>query len=139
MEPATLDVMVDGEKVGEAYNINPNTLTGDSECRDTVIEIVQNVDLTPDEKAIFDKVLATLTLEEDQEVDFTIDDLLNLSSIAGRHLDYAVKILSVSQYMVDTIDMDSDMPPEFFLNAAQAHAGLGDLLVEGIKRRNGQQ
>lgn len=133
--PRTFDILVAGEKKGEAFNINPVVIESDTQCKEYLENLLKSLTLTAEESTFLTKCISVLTSENGQEVDFGPADIITFAVLAEKYSEKSTEIMACSQYLTESIDCYCDMPPNIFLLAANAHAGLADLLVPASESR----
>lgn len=132
-EPTTFDIFVGKEKKGIAFDANPIFLQSHEECTNVIKELKNNLKLTQDESNLFDRCQLVLDSPEDTEVDFGPGEIIELSELAMRNPNEASKILACSNYLINCVECEGDIPQGFFLKLFDAHKELSNLLDKALK------
>lgn len=130
------DVLVAGNKVGEAFDVNPIFVEDDSTCKELLIRIKHELPLKDTEIALIDTCITVVSAKDDDDVLFGPGEICELGELAKTYPSHVKEILACSHHISESVDCEGDLPDGIFAGLASAHAALGDLLEAALKAGN---
>lgn len=127
----TLDIIEDGEKTGFAYDVNPISVDTDEECKKLLCTLKDTLTLTPAQVQLIEQCLTVVTSAVDNEVPFGPGEIFELGKLALAFPDSANEIIACSHHLCASVDCEGDLPPNIYLELAQAYGVLGDMAKQG--------
>ena len=124
----TLDIVVDGEKKGFAYDVNPISVDTDEECKKLLCLLKETLDLTPEQVQLIEQCLTVVTSAVDNEVPFGPGEIFELGRLALAFPESANEIIACSHHLCASVECEGDLPPNIYLELAQAYGALGDCM-----------
>jgi len=133
MQRETFDVLVDGMKKGEAYDVNPIVINSDIECKQCLETLKKTLILSKEELKLLDSCLAVVSAKDGDSVPFGPGEIISLSELAIKHQDKLNEIMACSHHLSESIDCEGDLPPNIFISTAEVYGALSDILAAGLK------
>ena len=130
------DILNNGNKVSEVEDYNPITIDSESECCEILTRIKDELYLTDSELELLQNCQNVLSAKTDDDITFSISDLLDLEILAQNHPTHSNEILACSQFIMECVEFCGEIPNDFYLRAAEAHGVLGDMLCNAMKGEN---
>ena len=127
------DILISGQKVGEAFDVNPVYIENDTICKEYLLRLKDQLPLTESELKLLDSCLTVVSANDDDNVPFGLGEIFSLGNLAETYPSHAKEILACSHHISESIDYEGDLPDGIFLSLACAHAALGDLFQSGLK------
>lgn len=132
-ESTTFDVMVKGEKKGEAFDVNPIYVSTDEQCKARLETLKSKLTLTDSQVSLLDLCLAVVSAKDGDTVAFGPGEIIALSELAQSHPDSAAEIMACSHHLTASVDYDGELPPNIYLEAALAYGELSNIMSAALK------
>lgn len=131
--PETFDIFVAGEKKGETFDSNPITVESDLECKQMLEHLKTLLDLNGTDLDLIDRCINVVSAKDGDEVIFGPKEIVSLARLAKANPTYAKEVLACSHHLSESVDCDGDLPPGFFLAAAEAYGAMGDIMEAALR------
>lgn len=132
-----LDIFHNGTKIGVVPDTVPDEFDTDDECRVFVKELKELPKLSDKHSKTLDNCLTILAQDNNREVSFGPSDILVLSELAFRYPEYALRIMSLLQYLMSCLDFVGTVPEGFYGDVGEAYGYLGSIMGK-ISDDNGE-
>lgn len=127
-----LDILKNGEKVGESYDSNPVIIDNDSECLECLNTLKKTLKLDADDLSLIDKCISVVTSKEGEDILFGPGEIIALSNLAAKFPDKATQLMACSHHLSESIEFEGELPPNIYLKTANAFGSLSTLLSAAL-------
>lgn len=132
-EQKTFDILSKGEKKGVAFDKNPVFYETEEECRKNLVELKNAIKLTEDEFKLIDTCISMIDAEEEEIVNFGLDEILKLSELSMKYPDHSQTITACSHFLTNNVDFDGEVPEDIYLRLLKGKQSLSELLSSALK------
>lgn len=132
-QQAMFDVLVSGNKVGEAFDINPISIEDDSTCKQFLTRIKHELPLKETEIELINTCITVVSAKDDDDVLFGPREICELGELAKAYPSHVKEILACSHHISESVDCDGDLPDGIFAALAAGHAALAHVLEAALK------
>ena len=132
-EVQTFDVLVKGNKVGFAYDVNPLVIERDEECKSYLEALKKELDFSDEEKSLIDVCLAVVSAKDGDDVTFGPVEIVALGDLAGKYPSKMKEIMACSHHLTQSTECSGDLPSGFYAIAADAHGALAEIMSSALK------
>lgn len=129
----TFDVMIKGEKKGQAFDVNPVEVTTDAQCKDLLEKLKKKLSLTDSQLSLVDLCISVVSANDGDDVHFGPGEVVALSELAQSHPDCATEIMACTHHITESVDCDGELPPNIYLEAALAYGELSNVMSAALK------
>lgn len=136
-EKESTSVVVDEGNEEFPFGIKPVTLGSDAECKELLEKIKSTLTLNDEESHLIDGCILVLEAVDGDDVHFGPGEILELALLASKNNSMSTEILACSQFLVESVDCEGEIPPGFFLKVALAYGSLNDIMASGSNSSNG--
>lgn len=132
-EQVTFDVLVAGNKVGDAFDANPIVIYDDSTCKEYLLRIKAELNLNQTQLELIDTCISVVSAQIDDEVTFGPGEIYALGELGELYPSHVKEILACSHHISESVDCEGDLPDGIYASLAAAHGALGDILEAALK------
>ena len=130
--PKLLDLLHNGVKIGDVPDSVPVAFENDKACSDFLDEL-KTLDGLPNKyKLTIERCQTALSSENDTEVDFGPQQILQMAELAFRYPAKGSKIMSVVQYLLGCLDFTGTLPPNIFADLGSTFGMLGSIMNKPV-------
>ena len=130
--PKIFDVLEQGKKIGEFFDINPIEIDDDETCELYLLRIKNELPLKEKDVELIDRCLSAVLAKVDDDISFGPEEIVLLGTLAMSYPSHAHEILACSLHITESLDCEIDVPPGLFASLALAHGALGDVYAKGL-------
>ena len=128
----TFDVLVKGNKKGEAFDVNPVVINTDSECKECLQKLKSELNLSAQHLTLIDNCIAVVSANDGDDVVFGISEIVELSQLSETYPSKVTEIMACSHHLTSSIDFEGDVPNEVFGLALSGHRDLAAAMMKAL-------
>lgn len=122
-----LDLMMSGEKIGEATIVNPLVILDDTKCEEVLLLIKNSLPLNEKEISLINTCLDVVLAEAETDVMFGPQEILGLANLAVKYPDLSNEILACSEHINHTLHIECTDPEKVIMSSLSAKMVLANL------------
>ena len=127
-EKIAYNVMLGDEKKHTVYDLESCAIETDDECMIILESLKETLVLDQSGEDLLNLCIDVIKSEDDTEVAFSPFEFVQLALLAERHPESAHKILLCSNYIIELLDFQGEMPKDIFLTMATLHMSMNSIV-----------